>query len=213
MNASRLITVLITIILLGSILEAHESWIDIEVQKKPGMEGHIKIKIGNGHGFPKSDMALTDTVINSCKVINPSGKIYQIDTHADGSYRIGYAPATMEGIYLIVAGLKNPPRYFLKSISVIGACSNRPLGAGESMEIVPEQCPASLSVGNKLTLRVYINGAPVPAPLTFSINGKNNFSTSTNTAGEYSLKIPRKGKYLITSSLTGRECSLLFEIP
>ena len=108
--------------------------------------------------------------------------------------------------------MKNPPRYFLKSIFTYGKCSRTDLKTGETLEIVPEKCPSALKIDERLILKLYYNGKAIQSNMTFSIDGKSNFSSSTNKNGEYKLTIRNKGKYLITSSYKGKGCSLTFEI-
>ncbi len=193
-------------------LLAHENWIELTKSKESNTKINILVKIGSGHSFPESVFALEDSVVNYCRVIMPNGKMENIVTNQKGNFRLGDIGSVKKGAYIVLSGLKNPPRYFLKSIITIGKCSKTDFNTGEPFEIVPGECPSGLNRGDRLKLRIILEGEPVQTQLSFSINGENNFSTSTNRKGEYELNIRKSGHYLVTSSIKGKTCSLTFTI-
>ncbi len=193
-------------------LLAHENWIELTKSKESNTKVNILVSIGSGHSFPESVFALKDRVVNYCRVIMPDGEMKNIVTKQKGNFRLGDIGTVKNGTYIVLAGLKNPPRYFLKSIITIGKCSKNDFNTGEAFEIVPGECPLELNMGDRLRLRIVLEGKPVQAQLSFSINGENNFSTSTNRKGEYELNIRKSGHYLVTSSIKGKACSLTFTI-
>lgn len=201
---------LLLIILPGIILPlyAHENWIDSSEQSGKT----IIVKIANGHTFPESRIALKDRILTYCRVQTPDKKIIPLQTKQSGTYRQGALPVNKNGAYLITAALKNPPRYFLKSIVVIGNCTTGSLKAGELFEIVPGKCPETHGKSNQIPLQVFYDGKPLATSLSFSIDGKHNFHSNTDRSGQYQLRTKYPGTYLITASYKGKGCSLTFVI-
>ena len=215
-NKMKIIRVIFLILIFHSFsvlpVFAHDSWIDFSDPGNALSEGQLTVKISNGHAFPESKIAIAERVINYFKVIKPDGKIISLKTYVQGNYRAAQIKPVKEGTYILMAGLKNPPRYFLKSVVSIKKCTKTDLKTGEDFENVPEKCLMNLRKGERVVLTVFFKGKPVQSPLSFSINGTKNFSTSTDRKGNYELSIRSNGKYLVTSSLKGKTCSLTFEI-
>jgi len=193
-------------------LLAHSSWIDSSIGDAGSEKGKIIFKIGNGHHFPVSEMAIGDNVINYCRVITPKGGVIEIKTEARGMFRVGSFKSVGDGCYIIIAGLKNPPRFFLKSILINGKCNRIDFRTGEQFEIIPEGSISRCKIGDSIRLNVYLNGKSIQSSLSISVDGKINFFTGTDKNGQYDLRIKENGKYLITSLYKGKGCSLSFEI-
>lgn len=208
MKGNMKFTLIITILCVSSSLSAHNSWIDCFNQSGKT----VIVKISNGHSFPESIMALKDKIITYCKVVTPNKRSIEIKTKESKRYRLGRISISNNGTYIVTAALKNPPRYFLKSIFVIGDCTTGTLESGELFEIVPGKCPGHFKKGASIPLQVLFDGKPVATSLSFSIDGKRNFHSNTDRSGRYQLKILYPGKYLITASHQGKVCSLTFEI-
>jgi uncharacterized GH25 family protein len=206
-------TVLSAILLLSLSSESfsHENWIDTTIRKTK-KKRTLSIRICNGHSFPVSSHKLSKRIINLFQVISPDGKrrklrINERNTHLESSCEM-----TQAGTYAVEGTLKNPPRYFLKSLFTHKKCQKSQLTLGSDFEIVPDNCPSIMKIGDRLSLKILFNGKPLAASLSISIDGKANFHSSTDRQGIYSFTLRRRGHYLVITTHGGKSCSLTFQI-
>jgi uncharacterized GH25 family protein len=190
-------------------LSAHENWLEVIPVVN---EKSVEVRINNGHNFPKSRLSLNDDVISYCKIYTPEKKYIELKTKKEKLFRKGSYKIKDKGCYSAISGLKNPPRYFLKSLFYIGNCSKNNIKLGEEFEIVVVNYSSSAKKGDVLKIKVYFKGKPVQVPLSISINGNTNWRTSTDRKGFFKLKLVKSGKYLITSYHKGKGTSLTFKI-
>lgn len=202
---------IIFILSLVSELFSHGNWIDTTSGGR-GRKRLISIKLCNGHSFPVSSHKISKRVINRFQVISPDGKITKLILTEREKLLESSFPVDQEGTYIVEGALKNPPRYFLKSVFTHKKCRKSRLKLGAEFEIVPDNCPSTLKTGDRLSLRIFFKGKPLASSLSISIDGKANFHTSTDRQGVYSFTVRRKGHYLITTTHGGKSCSLTFQI-
>jgi uncharacterized GH25 family protein len=208
---NRRALLIIFMLSLTSELYSHEVWIDATSRGAKNKRS-VAIKLCNGHSFPASSFKISKRIIRSFQVVSPDGKITKLriserEKHLESSYEIKQA-----GTYVVEGTLKNPPRYFLKSLFSHKRCQKSKLKLGREFEIVPDNCPSILKIGDRLSLKILFNGKPLAASLSVSIDGKTNFHSSSDRQGVYSFTIRRRGYYLVTTAHGGKSCSLTFQI-
>lgn len=201
------------VIAASSALSAHESWIEARSLRRGG-KNLLVVKIGNGHHFPRSEMAVAPRLVRNVTVTDSSGKKYAVTLKPRGKYLEGSVSGLAEGTCLVQATLKNPPRFFLSAVVTIGGKgTSSSLETGELFEIRPLADPSRVKKGGKLKLRVLYMGKPLSTDIHVSINGKGNFSAFTDSRGEFNLRLITGGKYLVTVTSAGRGASLVLLLP
>ena len=207
MKKIDLAIIIILIFLCSQIsLFGHDAWIDYE-----GTGNKVTIKIAGGHHFPRSDFLIKERLVRYCKVKTPGGNEKALTLSKKGNYHVATLAMNQKGDYIIYGGLRNPVRYFMKTIISHGK-GGKVRALGEKYEIVPEKSPGDLKIGDRLKIAFLYQNNHVQTGISCTIDGKRNFSSFTNSKGIYSLRISRKGTYLLCSSYRGKTASLLFKV-
>ncbi len=194
---------------------AHEHWIDAgEFYPAPGET--VPLQIRSGHYFPKSSFALKDAVLHECFLRDPEGQTKPLITEIEEKQRIGIVVPQAEGTWIVGFSLKRPqaadPVYEAKTILVADGVTQAVTGYanGEGLELVPQVSVATLKEGDKLPVALLLDGQPVDATITATAeNGKTAFLRAQG-GRPATLAVSTAGRYLLTSALRGRGCSLVF---
>jgi len=218
----------LTIFAFTSIVHAHCLWLNVsDYLPKPGEV--VTIELGWGHRFP-TDEVMEEGWLEGIYAISPTGErisLKKLDpTHFSftpqmpGIYLVaaqikpGFLTRTTEGYKLQTKrGLKNVITCFrydkrAKAIIQVGK-KDRGISQklGHPLELIPLKAPAQLKEGDDLPLKVIFHGKPLSKAYLFATYAgfsekKNTFAyaTMTDEKGEGSIKILKKGKWMVKVS-------------
>lgn len=209
------IFLILVFFLFSKISFSHEVWIDLE-NFTPEKNEKTKIFICSGHYFPKSEQAIDEKILHNTKIITPSRKVFEYSTKKSKNLREGEYRFEEEGTYLILLSIKRPvtqePVYLSKAIVSVGRESDFQYTAEQELEIIPLKNISLIKKGDTLPLKILFDRKPAKVTLNISVEGKKNFSISSNEKGEAELKINNFGRYLIFTNYKGKGCSLTFYV-
>lgn len=123
-------------------------------------------------------------------------EVYLAEIHADSVVRAQWdsipAPRRWRESYT-----KNATSFV--RVGKSGQDSNWKLPTGLDFEIVPESDPTALSAGDKLPIRVFLNGAPLTG---FPVGarregGSADAFVTTDASGRASVPLPKQGRWLL----------------
>jgi uncharacterized GH25 family protein len=212
---TKIFLVTILLFLFPIISFSHEYWIDIQ-NFSPKPNEKVKIFISSGHYFPKSEGVVSERLLSDTKIITPEGEEIVYETREEKNRRVGEFTFKEAGRYIILFSLKKPqeetPLYCGKSIVLVGEQEELNYTSGRYIEIIPLKGISSLKKGEILPIKILYNKQPIKVTFNISIEGKKNFSISSDEEGIAKLKIDRSGRYLITANYKGKGASLTFYI-
>jgi len=185
---------------------AHENWVTYWQKGN-----RIAIAICNGHEFPASSLLLKERIINYAYIITPLGKRIKVKTKAAGNKRIVSYSAPVKGTYIVITALKNPPRYFMKTLFTVGTATHN-LIAGEDLELITRRNPHNLKKGERAIITLNYKGKAVSGDLSVLTPGGKRISSFTNSKGQFVLPLRRGGIYLVSGFYRGKGCTLVFRI-
>lgn len=248
--------VLFAFLMVALPLQAHMLWLNAD-NYNPEVGEEVYLQIAFGHEYPVHQYIKPDR-IRRIHVLDPDGKkikpekiftsIYKFTPRKKGAYiavveyRHGFMTITEDGKHLLkskqgVDNVKNSFQYIINAKAlVVAGDSDKGLSqkAGEPLEIVPLQNPASLEKGAGLEAKVFfkdkaLTGAMVQPVNTFyneekkprwgasEISGKEGkVSVELDACGQWTLKsehsVPypdqeKADEYMYATTLTfGFEC-------
>jgi len=144
------------------------------------------------------------------------GKTASVQTTVTDKQRTGTVRLESEGVYILRFTLKRPrakePSYEAKAILVAGegADDAARYAVGRGLELVPSRALGELKPGNKLPLLLLLDGNPVAGSLEASVEGGKSAFLKAETDKAAVLRLTRAGRYLVTTNVRGRGCSLVF---
>lgn len=202
---------------LPAVARAHEHWLDIS-SFFPAKGSEVEVTVCSGHDYPGSVFALKDEVTGTLTVSCPDGNDLSLETaRGEKSRSVKFAPVAA-GVYLLHLELKRPkmerPAYEMKAVMITGVEKDDPslYSCGEGLEIVPLEAISRLSAGEDLKVRVLMDGEAVASELEV-IPAKGRTGWYKASPGEPAvIRVGSSGRYLITTNISGRGCSLVFEI-
>jgi hypothetical protein len=208
---------LLGMLALASNSYAHGHWIDLD-RFNPAVGEVVSLFVRSGHYFPKSGQKLSEKVIQRVTAKAPDGQTLAVEIAAGKKEWLGTVTPKEGGTYLIAFSLKRPrapaPNYEGKAILIAGSGSDSPdryvLGSG--LELIPEKPISELKPGDELPVWLALDG--VKAEGEVEIVPENGKSTTARTSPEQpaSVKLRTAGRYLLTASVKGRGCSLVFHV-
>ncbi len=197
--------------------QAHEHWVSAS-QLYPGAGAEVEVRLGSGHHFPRSVMALGDAVIARL-ALTPAGtgEAQPIPSHIEGTQRQGVAPLGDPGVYRLDLALKRPRSeavvYRARALIIAG---NRDEPArytsGQGLEIVPASGLSALRPGDALDLLLMLDGNAAEG--TLSVRDPEGRTRLLGTAPDRPARITalKAGTYFVHSQHTGVGVSLVFAI-
>jgi len=222
----QMILMSILIIFAATSVQSHMLWLNVsDYTPEPGKE--VKIEIGWGHDFPKSEN-MKDGIFNSIYALDESGNKtdlkqlsplqYSFTPEKQGIYRIaaninpGFMTKTTDGHKMQTKkGIENAVSCFhfdmrtKAVISTIGATGEGfKTPTGDKLEIIPLKDPASLKEGESFPVKVLYDGQPLAnAEVKASYEGFTGkahtypYETVTDNNGEATVKIDKKGNWVV----------------
>lgn len=201
-----------------ALTQAHEHWIDVD-DFCPAANTPVNVNICSGHYFPKSSFALKENVLNSVELINSGGEITSIETTAKENNSTGTFALKSEGTAILHFTLKRKqakdPSYEAKAILISKNGEDKPASyaTGSGLELAPSQALTGLKKGDELPLFLLLDGKRVSGSIEIVPEGGKTSFLKTETDKAAMLRLSESGRYLATTSIKGRGCSLVFCIP
>lgn len=196
---------------------AHEHWVGVD-DFLPATGKVVNVTVCSGHYFPKSSFALKDKVLESVELLGPSGKITAVQTMPGEKERNGAISVQAEGVYILRCTLKRPrakrPSYEAQTLLVTGNEGDDPArySFGRGLEIVPTTSVSALKIGDELSMFVLLDGKRTAASLEVIVEGGKAFFLKTEPDRAAAITLKHAGRYLATTSVEGRGCSLLLQV-
>lgn len=196
---------------------AHGHWIDLD-RFNPEIGKAVNLFVRSGHYFPKSGQKLSEKVMQGVTARRPDGQTLAVEIAAGEKEWLGTFTPQEGGVYVIAFSLKRPrapaPNYEGKAILVAGPGSDSAdrYALGSGLELIPEKSVSELKPGDELPVWLTLDGVKVEGEVKIvPANGK---STTARTGAEKPavVKLRDEGRYLLTASVKGRGCSLVFHI-
>lgn len=196
---------------------AHEHWIDAD-RFYPRAGETVTVHVCSGHYFPKSSLALSEKVLEGATARGPDGVPAAMTTTQTEKRRTASLAAATEGVYVLGFSLKRPrakqPNYEGKAIVVVGAGTDNAAryGTGTGLELIPGKPVSALRPGDELPVSIRLDGEPVAASVSVTAERGRTRSLSVTRERPAFIRLPKPGPYLVTTSLKGRGCSLVFMV-
>ena len=196
---------------------AHQHWTDFTtLYPTPGETDSLYVR--SGHNFPKTTLKVSEKVMQGVTVRTPDGQTLAVDVDAAKKQWLGALRPAGLGVYLVTFTLKRArapkPSYEAKTILVAGAEDDAPekYGLGSGLELIPGRVVSGLRPGDELPISLVLDGVPVGGELeVVPEDGKAVYpKTSPEQPAMFIVKTP--GRYLVTGSIKGRGCSLVFQV-
>ncbi|HSG28104.1 MAG TPA: DUF4198 domain-containing protein [Candidatus Krumholzibacterium sp.] len=195
---------------------AHEHWLELS-SFYPETGATVKVEVCSGHDYPGSIFAVKDGITGPLTATGPGGTSSSTGTVASGKSRTASVETAQDGVWLMNLELKRPgmefPAYEIKAILVTGSGPDDPASyaLGKGLEIVPLGAISQAVKGEEIGFKVLLDGEPVGSELTV-IPEKGRTAWYKTAPGEpASVPMGDRGRYLITTSVSGRGCSLVFD--
>jgi hypothetical protein len=196
---------------------AHEHWIDLD-SFYPGVGEAARVYVRSGHYFPKSALKLSEKVMQGVAVRTPDGETLAVETAAAKKEWLGTLSPQEPGVYVIAFSLKRPrapePNYAGKAILVAGSGGDSPASYAldSGLELIPGKPVSELKPGDELPVWLASDGAKIEGELeVVPENGKSSVAR-TSSAQPAVVNLRDAGRYLVTASVKGRGCSLVFHV-
>ena len=196
---------------------AHDSWIDVsDGYPEPG--DTLQVHVCSGHYFPKSETAVKDNVIDRFEARLSGNEPVPIRTVSKNKRRAGVLVVKTDGVYVLELTLKRPkattPAFEARTLVVVNPEADNP-GAyvrGEGLELFPGSAVSDLKVGDDLPLWLALDGERIAGSLTVTPENGRTAYLKAAPAEPAVLRIRSFGKYLVTATVKGRGCSLVFVV-
>jgi len=195
--------------------QAHEHWVDADTFYPDTAEG-IALHLCSGHYFPKSSMLLKDGVLHGTFLRGPGSDTRSLMTTAREKRRTCHVVPDRAGSWIAGFILKRPqgetPAYEAKAVLVVGNGDDdaESYADGQGLELVPQRPISKLALGDKLPVRLQLDGIPVAAMIQVTAEDGKSAVLRTRPGRPALVAISNPGRYLVTASLRGRGCSLVF---
>jgi hypothetical protein len=161
-------------------------------------------------------------VIDGLRVLRGDNDPIVLESVAGEKVRRAGLAAGQAGVSLIHLTLKRPrakqPSFEAKAILITGAGDSLfkddpgAYRTGKGLELIPQAAISSLHPGDKLPIVLAMDGEPVAGTLEIVPEaGKSSFLNAT-AASAAMVPIRKAGRYLVTAHVSGRGCSLVFEV-
>jgi len=196
---------------------AHEHWIDLD-RFYPGAGETTRVHVRSGHYFPKSALKLSEKVMQGVTVRTPDGQTLAVETAAAKKEWLGTLSPKERGVYVIAFSLKRPrapePNYEGKAILVAGPGSDSPesYAFGSGLELIPGKSVSELIPGDELPVSLALDGVKIEGELAVVPENGKSSGAKTSSDQPAVVNLRDAGRYLVTASVKGRGCSLVFHV-
>ena len=208
---------LLGMLVLVSHAHAHEHWIDLDHFSLDVGEA-ARVYVRSGHYFPKGGKKLSEKVMQGVALRAPDGQTLAIETAAVEKEWLGTFSPEVQGAYVIAFTLKRPrapePNYEGKAILVAGPGGDSPdnYALGSGLELIPGKKVSELKPGDELPISLALDGVSIEGELAI-VPEKGKSSVARTSADQPALvKLRDAGRYLVSASIKGRGCSLVFHV-
>ena len=197
--------------------QAHQHWIDLDsFYPSPGEADGVYVR--SGHYFPKTTLKPSEKVMQGVTVRTPDGQTLAVETEAEKKEWQGAFSPQEQGVHLITFALKPArapkPKYEAKAILVSGPGSDTPdqyaLGAG--LELNPGKAVSALNPGDELPVWLALDGVATAGELEIVPENGKSVVAKVSAEQPVLVKLRETGRYLVTASIKGRGCSLVFYV-
>ena len=178
----------------------------------------IELNICSGHYYPESSFAVKEKVLGKIQVTGPDGATKELSTRKGDKRHTATAALESPGLHIFRLVMKRPgmedPLFELKAIMVAGKGEDDPdrYMTGHGLEIVPCVSVSGILPGGDLPVHVMLDGVPVECEITVIPAEGRTVLYKAAAEEPARIKTPKSGKYLITGSVEGRGCSLVFQV-
>ena len=197
--------------------QAHQHWIDTDnFYPSPGDTDRVYVR--SGHYFPKAALKPAQNVLRGVVVRAPDGQTIPLTVEAGEKQWLGSLLPQAQGVYLVTFSLgpaRAPqPKYEAKAILVVGtggdSADSYALGTG--LELIPGRAISELKPGDELPVSLALDGVPVAGELEVIPADGRSVVTKVSADQPALLSLRKAGRYLVTASIKGRGCSLVFYV-
>ena len=206
---------LLSVLVCVSSAQAHQHWIDLDsFYPSPGETNSVYVR--SGHYFPKTTLKPSEKVMQGVTVRGPGGQTLPVATEAAKKEWLGSLSPQVEGVHLIVFSLKPArapkPKYEAKAILVVGPGSDTADGyaLGTGLELIPGKAVSTLKPGDELPVSLALDGVTMAGELEMVPENGKSVVTKVSADQPVLLDLKKAGRYLVTASIKGRGCSLVF---
>ena len=207
---------IVFIIVLNTLIFSHYHWLKVS-NYHPGINEEIKVYICSGHHFPKSTLALKNTLIYQ-PLLYHNGVQTAYKTIKDQKYRRGKIKITDTGLHILSFALKRPQQnealYYSKLILNWNQSKKfdpQKYMTGADLEIVPQNSLVKIKENADFKFMVYYRKKIVKTNCNVSVEGENVIYLHPDKDNILDFKIKRGKIYLISTSYKGKGCSLTFK--
>jgi hypothetical protein len=200
-------------------LWAHEQWVDVD-NFRPPTNATVSVHVRSGHYFPKSSFAVKESVLEDVRLFEPGNKEgVPVATTAADKEHSGVIVPQSPGVHLLCVTLKRTrakqPNHESKTILLVGEGDDDTTryARGQGLELVPTLAVSKLTTDGELPFFLMLDGKPIPGSIEASCEGRKSAFLKTNGKEPARLRLSGPGRYLVTANVSGRGCSLVFELP
>ena len=208
---------LLGMLVLVSHAHAHEHWIDLD-RFYPGAGETVRVYVRSGHYFPKSALQLSEKVMQGVILRTPEGQTLEVETAAADKEWLGTLSPKEPGVYVLAFALKRSrapePNYEGKAILVAGPGGDLPdnYALGHGLELILGKRVSELKPGDELPISLALDGVSIEGELAI-VPEKGKSSVARTSADQPAVvKLRDAGRYLVSASVKGRGCSLVFHV-
>lgn len=197
--------------------QAHEHWITAG-SFYPPVGATVTVAVCSGHYFPASSFALGDAVLAEVALVQPDGTRKPLSTTPSDKERTGAATLSAPGPHLAVMVLTRPrlasPIYEARAILIANGHPDDPAAyaLGQGLELVPLEPVSVMNPGAALPLSLRLDGKPIAGSLSVTAADGRTDVLNIRPDSPARLRIRKVGIHLVTASVGGRGCSLVFEV-
>ena len=208
---------LLSLLACVSSAHAHQHWIDLDsFYPSPGEADGVYVR--GGHYFPKTTLKPSEKVMQGVAVRTPDGETVAVETEAAKKEWLGAFSPRAQGVHLITFVLKPArapkPKYEAKAILVAGPGSDTAgdytLGTG--LELIPGKAVSELKPGDELPVSLALDGVATAGELEVVPENGKSVVTKVSAEQPVLVNLREAGRYLVTASIKGRGCSLVFYV-
>ncbi|MFC1526872.1 hypothetical protein ACFL6X_08700 [Candidatus Latescibacterota bacterium] len=204
-------------LLLTSQAQAHEHWIDLDsFYPEVGTEAVLYLR--SGHYFPKTILKLSEKVLQGVVARLPDDQILPVVVEEAEHQWQGVVGPLEHGVHVIAFSLKRPragePNYEGKAILVAGSTGDAPEAYifGSGLELLPGAPVSPLRAGDQLPLSLTLEGIRMSGELAVVPEDGRGSTVRTSPDQPAVVTLRNAGRYLVTASVKGRGCSLVFQV-
>jgi len=198
-------------------VSAHEHWIDLE-SFYPEVGDTVGVQVRSGHYFPKSALTLSEKVMQGVSVVTPEGAPLSLDTEAGEREWTAAVAAQEQGVHVVSFALKRrraaKPTYEGRAIFVVSPGDDSPdrhaLGSG--LELIPAAGVSELRPGGVVPVSLSLDGETIEGEVAVVPENGRGATVETGPGSPALVSLREAGRYLLSASVKGRGCSLVFQV-